>query len=237
MLLRLLAPGRLVLSLQTTKELKPSRIPVFTNLLLKLILYINAYIHLTNAHRSTAVREFLGVTGTRRIRLPMPYCPASAQFEDAAQLEPQMLGFHPSVPFLAYYRGLWQSAGVNTKTNQKNQYISSLAKRISNSQIKQYHDNREVLPNSPCTDSHLLLRHQLVLPPILSPSMDGLNHLREQSTHAIVDKILEEMYSLLVVQIQPEFLLELIDDAPHKQRACHFEFLNAPCGAHMLLSS
>jgi hypothetical protein len=57
MLLRLLAPGRLVLSLQTTKELKPSRIPVFTNLLLKLILYINAYIHLTNAHRSTAVRD------------------------------------------------------------------------------------------------------------------------------------------------------------------------------------
>ena len=68
--------------------------------------------------------------------------------------------------------------------------------------------------------------------------MDGLNHLREQSTDAFIDKILEEMYSLLIVQIQPEFLLELIDDAPHKQGGtCHFEFLTALCRAHKLLSS
>jgi hypothetical protein len=56
--------------------------------------------------------------------------------------------------------------------------------------------------------------------------MDGLNHLREQSTDTFIDKILEEMYSLLIVQIQPEFLLKLIDDAPHKQRGtCHLSFL------------
>jgi len=47
------------------------------------------------------------------------------------------------------------------------------------------------------------------LSPILSPSMDGLNHLREQSADTFIDKILEEMYSLLIIQIQPEFLLEL----------------------------
>lgn len=51
--------------------------------------------------------------------------------------------------------------------------------------------------------------------------MDGLNHLREQSADTFIDKILEEMYSLLIIQIQPEFLLELIDDAPPKQRTCH----------------
>ena len=39
--------------------------------------------------------------------------------------------------------------------------------------------------------------------------MDGLNHLREQCADTIVDKTLEEMYSLLIVQIQPEFLLNL----------------------------
>jgi len=60
------------------------------------------------------------------------------------------------------------------------------------------------------------------LSPILSPSMDGLNHLREQSADTFIDKILEEMYSLLIIQIQPEFLLELIDDAPPKQRTMSF---------------
>ena len=46
--------------------------------------------------------------------------------------------------------------------------------------------------------------------------MDGLNHLREQCADTIVDKALEEMYSLLIVQIQPEFLLNLIN-AHHKR--------------------
>lgn len=46
--------------------------------------------------------------------------------------------------------------------------------------------------------------------------MDGLNHLREQCADTIVDKTLEEMYSLLIVQIQPEFLLNLIN-AHHKR--------------------
>jgi len=46
--------------------------------------------------------------------------------------------------------------------------------------------------------------------------MDGLNHLREQSADTFIDKILEEMYSLLIIQIQPEFLLELIDH--HRNR-------------------
>jgi hypothetical protein len=41
--------------------------------------------------------------------------------------------------------------------------------------------------------------------------MDGFNHLREQSADTFIDKILEEMYSLLIIQIQPEFLLELIE--------------------------
>lgn len=60
------------------------------------------------------------------------------------------------------------------------------------------------------------------LSPILSPSMDGLNHLWEQCTDAFIDKILEEMYSLLIIQIQSEFLLELIDDAPQKQQNMSF---------------
>jgi hypothetical protein len=67
--------------------------------------------------------------------------------------------------------------------------------------------------------------------------MDGLNHLREQSTDAFIDKILEEMYSLLIIQIQPEFLLELIDDAPHKEEHVTFEFLTALYRAHKLPSS
>uniref|UniRef100_A0A0A8ZT59 Uncharacterized protein n=1 Tax=Arundo donax TaxID=35708 RepID=A0A0A8ZT59_ARUDO len=41
--------------------------------------------------------------------------------------------------------------------------------------------------------------------------MDGLNHLWEQSTDAFIDKTLEEMYSLLIIQVQPEFLLKLAD--------------------------
>jgi hypothetical protein len=41
--------------------------------------------------------------------------------------------------------------------------------------------------------------------------MDGLNHLREQSADTFIDKILEEMYSLLIIQIQSELLLKLID--------------------------
>lgn len=45
--------------------------------------------------------------------------------------------------------------------------------------------------------------------PVLGPSMNGLNHLREQSTDTLVDKILEKMYALLVVQVQPKLLLEL----------------------------
>jgi hypothetical protein len=52
--------------------------------------------------------------------------------------------------------------------------------------------------------------------------MDGLNHLWEQCTDAFIDKILEEMYSLLIIQIQSEFLLELIDDAPQKQQNMSF---------------
>jgi hypothetical protein len=40
--------------------------------------------------------------------------------------------------------------------------------------------------------------------------MDGLNHLREQGADTLVDKSLEEVYSLLIVQIQPEFLLKLM---------------------------
>jgi hypothetical protein len=46
--------------------------------------------------------------------------------------------------------------------------------------------------------------------PILCPSMDGLNHLREQGADTLVDKSLEEVYSLLIIQIQPEFLLKLM---------------------------
>lgn len=41
--------------------------------------------------------------------------------------------------------------------------------------------------------------------------MDGLDHLREQSADTFIDKILEEMYGLLVIQIQPELLLKLIN--------------------------
>ena len=47
--------------------------------------------------------------------------------------------------------------------------------------------------------------------PILSPSMDSLNHLREQGADTLVDQSLEEVYSLLVVQIKPEFLLKLMN--------------------------
>jgi hypothetical protein len=41
--------------------------------------------------------------------------------------------------------------------------------------------------------------------------MDGLNHLREQGADTLVDKSLEEVYSLLIIQIQPEFLLKLMN--------------------------
>lgn len=40
--------------------------------------------------------------------------------------------------------------------------------------------------------------------------MDCLNHLREQSADAFVDKILEEMYGFLIFQIKPKFLLKLL---------------------------
>lgn len=39
--------------------------------------------------------------------------------------------------------------------------------------------------------------------------MNGLNHLGEQSTDTLIDKILEKMYALLIVQVQPKLLLEL----------------------------
>lgn len=45
--------------------------------------------------------------------------------------------------------------------------------------------------------------------PVLGPSMNGLNHLGEQSTDTLIDKILEKMYALLIVQVQPKLLLEL----------------------------
>lgn len=39
--------------------------------------------------------------------------------------------------------------------------------------------------------------------------MNSLNHLRKQGTNALIDKILEEMYAGLIIQVQPELLLEL----------------------------
>lgn len=45
--------------------------------------------------------------------------------------------------------------------------------------------------------------------PILSPSMNGFNHLREQCTNTVIDEILEKMYRILIIQVQPKFLLKL----------------------------
>lgn len=39
--------------------------------------------------------------------------------------------------------------------------------------------------------------------------MNRLNHLRKQCTDTFIDEILEEMYRILVIQIQPKFLLKL----------------------------
>lgn len=39
--------------------------------------------------------------------------------------------------------------------------------------------------------------------------MNGLNHLREQCTHTLVDKILEEMYTSFIIQVQPKLFLKL----------------------------
>lgn len=74
------------------------------------------------------------------------------------------------------------SWSLTSKPTKKYKYISSFAKRVSNSQIKQYHDNREVLPNSPCTDLHLLLWYQLTAntEPIYgwSQPFEGTEHWR-----------------------------------------------------------
>ena len=56
--------------------------------------------------------------------------------------------------------------------------------------------------------------------------MDCLNHLREQSTDTFIDKILEEMYGILVIQIHPEFLFELSDSLHEGKKGyiCHLGY-------------
>lgn len=39
------------------------------------------------------------------------------------------------------------------------------------------------------------------LAPILSPAMNGLNHLRKQCTNTLINKILEEMYTGFIIQV------------------------------------
>lgn len=49
----------------------------------------------------------------------------------------------------------------------------------------------------------------LKLAPILSPTVDGFHHLWKECTDALIDKILEEVYRLLVVQVESELFLKL----------------------------
>lgn len=42
--------------------------------------------------------------------------------------------------------------------------------------------------------------------------MDGLNHLREQGTNTLSYEILEEVYGILIIQIQTELFLNLNTD-------------------------
>jgi hypothetical protein len=63
--------------------------------------------------------------------------------------------------------------------------------------------------------------------------MDGLNHLRKQGCDAFVDETLEEIYSLLIIQIQPEILLKQINALPEQNKsrdnACHFDSFLEEC--------
>lgn len=49
--------------------------------------------------------------------------------------------------------------------------------------------------------------------------MYGLNHLREQSANTLIDKILEEVYTGLIVQVQPKLLLKLLKEHQHKSQS------------------
>ena len=64
--------------------------------------------------------------------------------------------------------------------------------------ISNYHNNR------PANLNPLLLK---LLSPVLSPLVDLLNKLREQSAHTLVENLLEVLNSLLIVEIQPKLLL------------------------------
>ena len=145
------------------------------------------------------------------------------------QLEPQMAGSHlcsHQLPWLIYslytiHLLLVRKTAGMSKTNKKKYRLIPFANSVSYSHTKVSWQQGNI---SQLTMYRFVLDLCVVnLSPILSPSMDGLNHLREQSADTFIDKILEEMYSLLIIQIQPEFLLELIDDAPQKQRTCHFD--------------
>jgi hypothetical protein len=149
--------------------------------------------------------EFLVVTGTREA---CP-CPTSAQFATAllwgmrhqklkkkgkkkqplvASVDSVCRSLNPKCQAPISVGSQWLpwlvivSCSLTSKPTKKYKYISSFAKRVSNSQIKQYHDNREVLPNSPCTDLHLLLWYQLTAntEPIYgwSQPFEGTEHWR-----------------------------------------------------------
>lgn len=45
--------------------------------------------------------------------------------------------------------------------------------------------------------------------PVLSPSVYGFNHLREQRAYTFINQILKEMDACFVVHIKPELFLEL----------------------------
>lgn len=56
------------------------------------------------------------------------------------------------------------------------------------------------------------LNYELIvmeLAPILTPSMNGLNHLRKQCINTLIDKILDKLYASFIVQVQPKLLLKL----------------------------
>lgn len=46
--------------------------------------------------------------------------------------------------------------------------------------------------------------------------MYGLNHLREQGANTFIYKILEEVYTGLIIQVQPKLLLKLLEEHQRK---------------------